>query len=140
MAGSLNIKPKYVLLCDDIRTEVSGKLILIGVYSGDILAANFPLRMKLTTYVAADMLQPGSGTLSIEINIAPDDGSEGQVHVLEAEMEVGTGPSEGGFPMPAVPIAVPGPAALTIRWKLNDSDWAKIASKRIDAHRPPQTE
>ena len=41
-------KINSVIICDDIRTEVSGKLILIGIYSDYIVVPNFPLALRLS--------------------------------------------------------------------------------------------
>jgi hypothetical protein len=40
-----------VILCDDIRAEVSNKYILIGVYGGIILYPNFPFQASLSLYL-----------------------------------------------------------------------------------------
>ena len=39
-----------VLLCDDIRGEVNGKAILIGVYCGDIIVPKAPASLGLSLF------------------------------------------------------------------------------------------
>src|ERR1700730_9880236 len=51
------MKIRSVILCDDIRPEMSGKEILIGVYNDSMLFAKIPAVMKpLVIRVSADIL------------------------------------------------------------------------------------
>ncbi|WP_282608966.1 hypothetical protein [Pelagibius sp. Alg239-R121] len=47
---SKKIRFRNVLLCDDIRQEISNKLILIGVYTGHIVLSEFPANIRLAVY------------------------------------------------------------------------------------------
>jgi len=40
-----------VILCDDIRKEVTNKEILIGVYAGDIVISSFPAMAPLAFWI-----------------------------------------------------------------------------------------
>lgn len=45
----------YVIVCDDIRTEASGKMIIIGAYTGDIaIFADSDSSPQLTFYFRAE--------------------------------------------------------------------------------------
>jgi hypothetical protein len=39
-------RPNALIICDDLRVEVNGKQILIGVYAGDIIFPAFPSRIN----------------------------------------------------------------------------------------------
>lgn len=39
-------RPSSIIVCDDIRVEMDGKQILVGVYAGDIIFPSFPARMN----------------------------------------------------------------------------------------------
>jgi|SRR5271165_1920922 len=39
-------RPNALIICDDLRVELSGKQILIGVYAGDIIFPAFPAKLN----------------------------------------------------------------------------------------------
>jgi hypothetical protein len=39
-----------IILCDDVRVEINNKLILIGIYTADILVTSFPQRLRFSMY------------------------------------------------------------------------------------------
>jgi len=48
MATNKSIEVKAVIICDDIRKEVNGKAILIGVFATDILVFKLPATIGLS--------------------------------------------------------------------------------------------
>jgi hypothetical protein len=57
------------LVCDDVRCEVGGKLILIGVYPGNMIALQgIPYQIAFTSYLEAKCPMNGEyrGTLTVE--------------------------------------------------------------------------
>lgn len=44
------ITHKYTLICDDVRQEVTGKLILIGLYMGTITVPQIPFQLSALTF------------------------------------------------------------------------------------------
>ena len=50
MARTFRQRFTKIILRDDVRMEINKKLILIGVYSGDIIVTQLPNRLKLATY------------------------------------------------------------------------------------------
>lgn len=50
-----------VILCDDVRTEISGKTILIGVYDDTIIFNSFPGTLpKICIRLSITLLEPAS--------------------------------------------------------------------------------
>jgi hypothetical protein len=72
-----------VLVCDDIRIEVTGKEILIGVYSGAIVSPQFPFGLRSLAFriavertqackiVKFSFLNPDGTTLTGTQGVAP---------------------------------------------------------------------
>ncbi len=58
------------IVCDDIRVEDNGKMIVIGIYSGDILAHDLNSPFTLCLWVRFFGLEPGphKNTLVISFN------------------------------------------------------------------------
>ena len=42
----MNWRPNALIICDDLRVEINGKQILIGVYAGDIIFPSFPAKLN----------------------------------------------------------------------------------------------
>jgi hypothetical protein len=45
------ITHQYTLLCDDVRPEINGKLILIGLYVPDIVVQQLPILLPTLNFV-----------------------------------------------------------------------------------------
>jgi hypothetical protein len=45
----------FGIVCDDVRREDNGKLVLIGVYGGSILVPSFPATVVLSLVLAVDV-------------------------------------------------------------------------------------
>ena len=55
------ITAKYVLLCDEVRVENNGKLMLLGVYTPDMSVPQLPFVVpSLTFFVALESDRPGT--------------------------------------------------------------------------------
>ena len=49
---ALVAKANYCVVCDDLRTEQSGKLIIIGVYTEDVVVPRFPAVLPRLTFLS----------------------------------------------------------------------------------------
>lgn len=45
-------KIEYAIVCDDVRREDNGKLIIIGAYASDIRVPSYPANLRLNILVA----------------------------------------------------------------------------------------
>lgn len=64
----MSIKVETALLCDDIRQEVSGKYILIGFYSGDVLVKRMPIEIPMAFLIM--LSHPATpATYSLEVRL-----------------------------------------------------------------------
>lgn len=65
---TMSTKPRYVLICDEVRKEETGKFILIGVYTPDIHVPKVPATLQsLTFFVCIDMPNPGEKKFAVEL-------------------------------------------------------------------------
>jgi hypothetical protein len=54
------INARYILMCDDVRREDNGKIILIGLYTPDMVAHQIPFVMPtLTFFLNLESDRPG---------------------------------------------------------------------------------
>ena len=63
---------KYTLVCDDVRREDNGKLIVVGLYTPGIVLAQFPLTLpKLMFLVCLEPTDKGSWKLDFRLTHLP---------------------------------------------------------------------
>jgi hypothetical protein len=66
--GIMAIKHKYTLICDEVRKEDNGKLMLIGLYQKVITLPQIPFVLpSLTFFQVLETDRPGSWTLKIRL-------------------------------------------------------------------------
>ena len=62
------ITHKYTILCDDVRQENNGKLILLGMYTPDISVPQIPFVLPmLTVFQCLDTDRPGTWTAKLKL-------------------------------------------------------------------------
>jgi hypothetical protein len=113
-----------VIVCDSARREVSGKEILIGVYSGDIVVPSFPVVIDLAFWFETDIKEVGEQFVDIRI-VVP-----GKVPPLEMRFHINTtvaGPSSFATPTAQTPLVEPGELRIELR---EGDDW-KIIKRKI---------
>ena len=130
-----------VLVCDDIREEITHKLTLIGVYSGDLVVPEFPSNFPLAFYVAMTANEPGE--FALDLRISPPEAPD--LRTIHVEFGVTAGadtPTIGkAFAIftPKIPIVVPAPGELVLsaRWGKREKFRPVLRKKVILA--PPAT-
>lgn len=60
---------RSVIVCDDIRKEVTGKEILIGVYSGEIVLPSFPNWFPANLWIEVDTPEVGKHEVVLRISL-----------------------------------------------------------------------
>lgn len=103
---------KACIFCDDIRTESSGKIILIGTYLGHMVVTQFPWQGT----IAVLMIVEGVGEKArLEIAL----GTAGGAEFLRAEAEVGLLPGAtqqvAYLPLPPVPVSISGADTIELK-------------------------
>ena len=59
---------KYTLVCDDVRREDNGKLIVVGMYTPGITLPKFPFRLSKLTFVSYfEVTEAGKWELVVSI-------------------------------------------------------------------------
>lgn len=121
-----------IVLCDDIRREDNGKLMLIGVYTGDIVSAEFPAYLSLRLFMLYDAGKSEKHRLDIVC----------MLDEVEALMLEGTvSQADLGYPvqmvLPPMPIDVEKPANLIVLAKAGDGSTRELLRKKIRSAEVP---
>ena len=73
---------RTVVVCDDIRDEIGNKKSLMGVFSGDIIVAEFPAYIQIAIYLEVLVSEDDKPT-DIELSMKIDDS-----HIFGAKVTV----------------------------------------------------
>jgi hypothetical protein len=114
------------VLCQDIRTEQNGKLILIGVYPGGIVFHTFPSVNTFAFYIEADTVAAAKGVLHVRIRV-------NDRHV--AQMGIGIDVYAGGqlvIPSPQLQLEFPAPGSLVLEMSDDEENWHPLITRTTE--------
>lgn len=125
-------KPLNVIFCDDVRREVTGKDILIGVYSADIVLPTVPVLFGVSLWI--QFLTGGDGVVSAKLRITdPAGNTAGETAV---EFPVGgaagnPGGTSGAMALAPLAVSVVQAGAISVYWSAGGNDFTLIGQKRV---------
>ncbi len=116
-----------LIFCDDARKEVSGKEILIGIYSGDIVLPKLPDTMGLVLWTTMVVREPGDHKVEFRIDL-PGGGNS-----IEIEGFIQAAAKDGiaAMPTPKLPITLIDEGELVVSWRIDDQEWVELRRKPI---------
>lgn len=121
----------FALPCDDVRTEVTGKDIIIGVYPGNIAVPSFPANMLLCIWF--QFWPKGLGDTGVEVRLLGPNNA--QLAHVSANLSVRK-QQLGSFHTPQLPIQVQTPGELSVQVRTTDTEWTTIRALPIEALQP----
>jgi hypothetical protein len=122
-----DFKAEAVIICDEVRTEINGKSIIIGVYSGDIVMGGPPPGMLgLTFYIEFSLKNAGEHSLGFKVEVAGE-----RVFETKSPKLVLTADQTWSVPVGPHPIAIPATGALKLSMRLDEGKWKLIKSKNV---------
>jgi hypothetical protein len=123
MTKTASINISQAIACDDIRQEINGKHILIGVYSGNLGVPSFPNVIALGFWVLAKPSQIGD--YDVQLRVQDTDGKEVTrgnmlIHVQKVE--------DTALVIPSMPIPLSKPGEITLQYREGNGSWRTICS------------
>lgn len=103
----------FTIPCDDIRQEMNGKFILIGVYSEAFIPERFPtpVRLMLALFVSIDQ----AGLHAIELELRHESASPPAVS-FKMEFEATAPVKQALIPIPRASLLIGQPGDLTVHY------------------------
>ncbi len=106
---------KYTLVCDEIRREDNGKLIILGLYTPGIVLSGFPLQLSRLTFLTYfEPTVPGTWELAFRLSHVLTGalvGPEGHVRIEVPEV---VGPAILNVVIQGPNFQMPGDYAFTL--------------------------
>ena len=132
--SKLNIN--HVIVCDDIRTENNRKIILIGIYAGDIIPTGFPSLLPVCLYFMGRSSGEIKVMVSVKIELIFENESDNnRVYEQDFEFERDLqNNSEFTIIVQGVPLEIIGPCIMKIKTKEEGKRWKEITTKKILAN------
>ena len=120
---------QHVLVCDDVRRENTGKLILIGVYGRSIVFNDLPAQIELTFWLEVD--QPETGTIPFQFQgiLAP---KEKQLFYVSGTVTVNVPVVSTHLVLGQVPLHIEEEGELSLQLKQYDDDWVEIKTIAVE--------
>lgn len=118
------IKLKYCLVCDHIRVEKSNKLILIGIYAGEIIVEKFPALLAISFHCAFSVENEVEINIEFEVHF-PGDGSPAKADAL---INVKKDTKHVNINLPSVPLKIDESGEIYLKYRTTGNRWKKILS------------
>jgi hypothetical protein len=115
-----------IVMCDEIRTEVTGKDILIGVFSGEILVPSFPTAIGVAFWAEVENSNEDIGVKEYELRVGVENGQPLPFKVTADIRAAGT----SILKIPTIHIPVPGPTVVSLEL-LDEENWRVLKSKKV---------
>lgn len=120
------------VFCDDIRQEISGKHILVGVYGSDLVPSNLPADITLSFWVRIRGLSEGKHRFKIRVDAPTGSVTNADVEAIMSDVDVPMVMALGGFP---VRISEYGDIAVWLQ--IDDFAESEAGRLRVSAPRKP---
>lgn len=104
-------------LCDDIRQETTGKLLIVGLYSQDVVFAQLPAAAAFAMGICIRLDTESPAAVALRIRI--DDAT---VAELQGDMQ-GRLESPFWLPLPPIPMRVERPGTLRAEASIAGGPW-----------------
>lgn len=114
---------QHSVVCDDIRQEMNGKFLIIGMYTGAIIASDFPFRSQLAFGLWANA-EPGA-RYRCEFEVFCD-GETDFVSGIEVEIKVDAGETQVFLPIPRLPVKADKEGDLVLREAISGAEVLRI--------------
>ena len=132
-------KPKFALICDDIRVEDNHKSIIIGVYTGDIQVNSFPCSLALCCWVSIEMERhPEPVEIEVKLRIEFEDGSDPfetssiiTIDLIKEDVGVKGGTIELPLRIKNVAFDLSGAGSMHLYLRKKGGRWSKLLRKEI---------
>jgi hypothetical protein len=130
MKSGKSIEITSVIVCDDIRREDNGKLLLLGVYVGDILLPSFPSSIALSFYATGSVKSTQACELEFKIQHGLSNGKNPGASA-KVTAEGGVVGDTGVIALPRVPFNFDEPTELVFSILEGKDEWRIVERKRI---------
>ncbi len=119
-----------VIICDDVRKEDNGKIILIGVYPAGILTSSLPSQLAFMTYFEVIPVDQEPVSLTARVHFGRASAANAP---LQMRLDIKFANMEAtGVILPKVGFNVTKPGTYYVDISFDGHTWVNLAKKSID--------
>jgi hypothetical protein len=124
-------KVEFALLCDDVRREIGGKDIIIGLYSGQIASVVFPILMMVNVYMRVSFSKANI-KFPMEFRIINSLGHQ-LIPTTKSILEAPTTEFKATVLLGAIPLQIQGPGLISFQLRAEDKnqDWETVTTLNV---------
>jgi hypothetical protein len=124
-----------VVVCDDVRKEITSKDILIGAYGGGILVPSLPTVIPIAVWI--ELTPENAGRLDVDLRLVmPGTTGEFALRII-GDVPRGGEPTSINSPQIMCPIGAAGDIEVSIR-SPEEAEWHIVKRKRVTLGSPQQ--
>lgn len=129
----MSVKVNCAIVCDSVRQEINGKLIFVGVYTGDIVVQRYPVDISLQVWLEIQPEFTGhSEDFNVRIRLGPDEdvvlGELGATMEKEnAELPIGA----SHISLPSISFHIQRSSDFIVEIRAGEEDWVQVLKKKI---------
>lgn len=120
------MKIRNAIVCDQVRTENTGKHIIIGVYQSDILFNQFPAKTTLAMWL--QFMTDELGEYEIEYRITIDGKTMGMAH---GKLEILSNDKIQTVLLPQIGLQIDGEGLLVFQIREKKKRWKTLAELQV---------
>jgi hypothetical protein len=124
-----------VILCEEVRREITTKDILLGVFPGDIASQGFPAQIPVAFWFS--FKPSASGNMEFELRLL--DQTNAALIELKSEILVGDNLGPAAFFTPPLRLQVVKPSKFRLQMRQGGAGWKTIKTfgvEKIDPANP----
>jgi hypothetical protein len=120
-----NLAINFTIYCEDVRPELNGKWSILGVFSAELLVAEFPANLKLAFYFEAQVAAGYKTKLHTRIRL-----DDTQVAIVSGDLKSDRS-GITAIPIPAMILPFPKAGFISIDFSTDEINWTEVASKEM---------
>jgi hypothetical protein len=129
----LPIDIQAIILCDDVRREDNGKILVIGMYVGDVLIRQFPTALRLTWLLMGKITSTENPAVEFKVDFNRDASSPRSMAATVSLVQ-SQDPSTM-LVISGIPIEAQEPTSVVLSVK-DGTEWKELARKNLVLQEP----
>lgn len=125
-----SIEIDYVLWCDDVRREDTGKFFLIGLYTREVGAPKFPIPLGMSVFIRGRAVGVGPVPFSFQVVLMPGDLVVGSLSGVAAVSRENSKANEFDITL-GVELQLQREGHLELQLKQHNGEWRSVGSVPI---------
>ena len=122
------IHVESLVVCEDVRKEITGKDILIGVYGGDIVAQIWPVALRLAIWL--ETTYSGNGEIPVVLRVRTDHNTE--IFTAHFTAQIGENQEHGVLSFGGILALLTDPCDLVFELRQYDEPWQVLKTKKVE--------